>query len=110
VIAADTRQSPRGVFCDGINKILVPSALKQTAVVITGFITISEIPDNLPSSELCKNMADLAAESLRAFYGTELAQIIIGDFDTNSMTSRLLVFAAKLDALGGFQLQPVRIS
>jgi hypothetical protein len=151
MIAADMRQSPRGVFCDGINKILLPSAMKQTAVVITGYITLSDVPDNLPPSELCKHLGEhpapidfgrttlaflneekktlkefngqkftdtifqsvqpyLAAGKLHALYGTELAQIIIGDFDADSKTSTLLVLAVQLDSSGHFILQPVRIT
>jgi hypothetical protein len=51
VVAADMRQSPHGVFCDGINKILLPSR-PRTAVVVTGNITLQDT-SNVPKAELC---------------------------------------------------------
>jgi hypothetical protein len=55
VIAADIRQSPHGVFCDGINKILVPNR-PRTAVVVTGNITLQDT-SNVPKAELCDFLA-----------------------------------------------------
>jgi hypothetical protein len=55
VIAADMRQSPQGVFCDGINKILLPSR-PRTAVVVTGNITLQDT-SNIPKGELCDFLA-----------------------------------------------------
>src|SRR6185437_13249107 len=55
VIAADMRQSPHGVFCDGINKILLPSR-PRTAVVVTGNITLQDT-SNVPKAELCDFLA-----------------------------------------------------
>lgn len=55
VIAADRRQSPKGIFCDGVNKILLPKRPEHTAVVITGNITLSNMPD-LPPAELCEHL------------------------------------------------------
>jgi len=56
IIAADKRQSPKNVFCDGIQKILIPDRPSHAAVVITGNISLSEMPD-LPASELCDYLA-----------------------------------------------------
>src|ERR1700730_2070364 len=42
VVAGDKRQSPQGIFCDGINKILVPNGMPSTAVVITGYISLQD--------------------------------------------------------------------
>ena len=55
VIAADMRQSPQGVFCDGINKILLPSR-PRAAVVVTGNITLQDTA-NVPKEELCDFLA-----------------------------------------------------
>ncbi|MDX3970652.1 MAG: hypothetical protein QHD01_29230 [Bradyrhizobium sp.] len=55
VIAADMRQSPHGVFCDGINKILLPHR-PRTAVVVTGNITLQDT-SNIPKAELCDYLA-----------------------------------------------------
>jgi len=55
VIAADMRQSPQGVFCDGINKILVPGR-PRTAVVVTGNITLQDT-SNIPKAQLCDYLA-----------------------------------------------------
>jgi len=60
VIAADKRQTPKGTFCDGANKILIPDRPARTAVVITGNITLREMPD-LPPAELCKFLASTPA-------------------------------------------------
>lgn len=60
VIAADRRQSPKGIFCDGINKILLPERAEHTAVVITGNITLSNMPD-LPPDELCEHLKSTPA-------------------------------------------------
>ena len=49
------RQSPHGVFCDGINKILLPSR-PRTAVVVTGNITLQDTA-NVPKEELCDFLA-----------------------------------------------------
>lgn len=55
VIAADMRQSPKGLFCDGINKILLPHR-PRTAVVVTGFVSLSDTA-NVPQTELCEFLA-----------------------------------------------------
>jgi hypothetical protein len=55
VIAADMRQSPHGVFCDGINKILIPRR-PRSAIVITGNITLQDT-SNVPKTELCDFLA-----------------------------------------------------
>ena len=60
VIAADKRQSPKGTFCDGVNKILIPDRPARTAVVITGNITLRDMPD-LPPAQLCKFLAGTPA-------------------------------------------------
>jgi hypothetical protein len=57
VIAADMRQSPSGIFCDGINKILVPTRPARTAVVVTGPATSLRDTTNVPASELCEYLA-----------------------------------------------------
>jgi hypothetical protein len=54
------RQSPKGVFCDGIQKILIPDRPSHTAVVITGNITLREMPD-LATQELCEFLATTPA-------------------------------------------------
>jgi hypothetical protein len=56
VIAADMRQSPRGVFCDGINKILLPSR-PRTAIVVTGNISLQDT-SAVSDTELCKFLAN----------------------------------------------------
>jgi hypothetical protein len=61
VIAADKRRSPRGVFCDGVRKILIPKRPQHTAVVVTGFVTMQEIPDDIPDSKLCAYLAETPA-------------------------------------------------
>lgn len=60
VVAADKRQSPRGIFCDGTNKILVPTGIPQTIVVITGYITLQDT-SKIPDAELCKYLAETSA-------------------------------------------------
>ncbi len=96
VIAADKRQSPKGIFCDGINKILIPHRPARTAVVITGNITLSEMPD-LPPAELCKFLASTPAPidfgrttlaflnsenvSLARFDGQRFAEVIYGELE-----------------------------
>jgi hypothetical protein len=60
VVAADQRQSPQGIFCDGINKILVPNGMPRTVVVITGYITLQDTT-RIPKSELCKHLAETPA-------------------------------------------------
>lgn len=55
VIAADMRQSPGGIFCDGINKILLPRR-PRTAVVVTGNITLQNT-SNIPKTDLCDYLA-----------------------------------------------------
>ncbi len=60
VIAADKRQSPQGIFCDGINKILIPERPPRTAVVITGYISLRDTA-NVPPAELCKFLASTPA-------------------------------------------------
>jgi hypothetical protein len=60
VVAADKRQSPRGIFCDGINKILVPSGMPRTVVVITGFVSLQDI-SKIPDAELCSHLAETPA-------------------------------------------------
>jgi hypothetical protein len=60
VVAADKRQSPRGIFCDGINKILVPNGMPHTVVVITGYISLRDT-SKIPDAELCKYMAETSA-------------------------------------------------
>jgi hypothetical protein len=61
VIAADMRTSPQGVFCDGINKILIPKRPPHTAVVVTGSATILRDTSTIPLSELCAYIARTAA-------------------------------------------------
>jgi len=77
VIAADMRQSPHGVFCDGINKILLPSR-PRTAVVVTGNITLQDT-SNVPKAELCDFLAKNPApidfgRSAREFLDSTSAQ------------------------------------
>jgi hypothetical protein len=57
VIAADMRQSPQGVFCDGINKILIPKRPARTAVVVTGPATSLRDTSKIPKNELCAYLA-----------------------------------------------------
>src|SRR5258707_492091 len=57
VIAADMRQSPSGIFCDGIEKILIPACPARTAVVVTGLATSLRDTSNVPPDELCEFMA-----------------------------------------------------
>lgn len=82
IIAADMRQSPKNVFCDGIQKILIPDRPSHAAVVITGNISLREMPD-LPASELCDYLArtpapiDFGRTTLQFLNaeGTSLAQL-----------------------------------
>ncbi|WP_407122841.1 hypothetical protein [Bradyrhizobium sp. STM 3561] len=60
VIAADMRQTPKGTFCDGINKILLPTRPARTAVVVTGLITLQDMPD-LSGHDLCEHLAKMPA-------------------------------------------------
>jgi hypothetical protein len=55
IIAADKRQSPQGVFCDGINKILMPERPPRTAIVITGYISLRDTA-NVPPAD-CANFS-----------------------------------------------------
>lgn len=49
---------PSGIFCDGINKILVPTRPARTAVVVvTGPATSLRDTTNVPTSELCEYLA-----------------------------------------------------
>jgi hypothetical protein len=57
VIAADMRQSPQGIFCDGINKILIPKRPARTAVVVTGPATSLRDTSKIPANELCAYLA-----------------------------------------------------
>jgi hypothetical protein len=55
VIAADMRQTPKGIFCDGINKILI-AGRPRTAVVVTGYITLQDT-NHVPDADLCAFLA-----------------------------------------------------
>ncbi|OSI91028.1 hypothetical protein [Bradyrhizobium canariense] len=60
VIVADKRQTPKGVFCDGVEKILRPCRPARTAVVVTGLISLRDMPD-LTGEELCDHLAKTPA-------------------------------------------------
>ena len=55
VIAAAMRQTPKGIFCDGINKILIPDR-PRTAVIVTGYITLQDT-SHVPNADLCAFLA-----------------------------------------------------
>ncbi|WP_143130854.1 hypothetical protein [Bradyrhizobium arachidis] len=144
------RQTQKGTFCDGINKIQIPARPARTAVVITGFATLQDMPD-LSGPVLCEHMAKtpapidfgrstlayldaentpvahfdgqrftdaifadvgpyLAAEKLREFAGSRIAQIIISSYDAVNRTSSVLAFGADLRGEGQFLLQPLPVT
>ncbi|MCA1414478.1 hypothetical protein I6F30_25480 [Bradyrhizobium sp. NBAIM20] len=54
VVAADRRTTPRGIYCDGVRKILVPKP-KGTAVFITGMATMRDT-SGIADEELCETL------------------------------------------------------
>jgi hypothetical protein len=143
------RQSPRGIFCDGINKILLPER-PRTAVVVTGYITLQDT-SKVTDSELCdflaKNPAPIdfgrymleflnarktsfsepnwrelvdrihneiqpyiKAGNLNPFFGTRIAQIVVAEFEPDTLTSGLINLGVDLDGSGRFVLQPIRVT
>jgi hypothetical protein len=60
VVAADRRQTPRGIFCDGVNKILIPNGMPRTVVVITGYVSLQDT-SRISDAELCKYLAETPA-------------------------------------------------
>ena len=92
VIAADRRQSPNGVFCDGINKILLPRRPARTAVVLTGPATSLSDLSKVPPNEIC---AHLAQHSAPIDFGRspvdflEAQDLPLREFDGQALTERL---------------------
>jgi hypothetical protein len=60
IIAADKRTTPDGIYCDGVNKILLPKKREALAVVITGLASFRDT-SNIPRSELCNVLATTPA-------------------------------------------------
>jgi hypothetical protein len=60
IVAADKRTTPDGIYCDGVNKILLPKTGKPMAIVITGLATFRDT-SNIPRPELCKVLATTPA-------------------------------------------------
>jgi hypothetical protein len=119
VIAADQRQSPKeGIFCDGINKILLPERAEHTAVVITGNITLSDMPD-LPPAELCEHLKSTPApidfgRITLAFLDSE--NVPLSKFDGQKFTDTIFaaihpfVAAGNLKAFFGTRVANIVIS
>lgn len=59
VIAADRRTTPRGIYCDGVRKILVPK-IPGVAVFITGIATMSDM-SKIPDDRLCEELSKTPA-------------------------------------------------
>jgi hypothetical protein len=60
IIAADKRTTPDGIYCDGVNKILLPKKTEPIAILITGLATFRDT-SNIPRSELCNVLATTPA-------------------------------------------------
>ncbi|WFU15990.1 hypothetical protein [Bradyrhizobium sp. CB3481] len=91
VVAADKRQTPRGIFCDGINKILVPTGLRRTVVVVTGFISMQDT-SNIPDAELCKHLAETPAPldfGRTTLSFLEAHRVALKQFDGQAFTNRI---------------------
>ncbi|QWG24370.1 hypothetical protein KMZ93_05515 [Bradyrhizobium sediminis] len=90
-MAADKRQSPRGVFCDGINKILVPNGMPRTVVVITGYITLQDT-SKIADAKLCKYLAETSAPidfGRTTLSFLEAHHAALKDFDGQAFTDRV---------------------
>ncbi len=59
VIAADRRTTPRGIYCDGVRKILLPN-IPGVAVFITGIATMSDM-STIPDDRLCEELSKTRA-------------------------------------------------
>jgi hypothetical protein len=59
VIAADRRTTPRGIFCDGVRKILLPKTA-GSAVFVTGMATMSDV-SAIPDERLCEELFNTPA-------------------------------------------------
>ena len=91
VIAADMRQSPKGIFCDGINKILIPKRPAHTAVVVTGFVTLSDT-SNISPDQLCAHLANNPAPinfGRSAVEFLELQNVPIEEFNGNALADKI---------------------
>ncbi|UPJ78584.1 hypothetical protein IVB16_27435 [Bradyrhizobium sp. 183] len=118
VIAADKRQTPMGVFCDGIEKILRPDRPARTAVVVTGLISLREMPD-LSGQELCDYVANTPApidfgRTTLAFLSAENTPV--AQFDGQKFTDAVFadvgpyLAAGKLSGLAGSRIAQIIIA
>lgn len=118
VIAADMRQTPKGTFCDGIDKILLPTRPKRTAAVVTGFTTLRDMP-NLSGPELCEHLAKTPApidfgRSTLDYLNAENTQV--ADFNGERFADSLFadvspyLAAGKLNAFAGSRIAQIVIA
>ena len=54
VVAADRRTTPRGIYCDGVRKILHPK-VSSSVVFITGLATLRDM-SQIPDEKLCETL------------------------------------------------------
>jgi hypothetical protein len=92
VVAADMRQSPEGIFCDGINKILIPKRPPRTAVVVTGPATSLNDLSKIPRNEICAYLAQHPApidfgRSTVDFL--ESQNVPLGQFNGNHLSEKM---------------------
>lgn len=91
VVAADMRQTPKGIFCDGINKILIPKRPARTAVVVTGLATLSDM-SAVPANELCAYLAQNASPidfGRSAIEFLESQNVAVDKFSGDGLTEKI---------------------